>query len=122
MAIKANIYSYYSQVLLDRVGRPDQRRKRVDFRAQRAGVDEDDLAGARLERDAAETRMSASVQLHAPTRTIRNGTDGGEDRRHERPEVLHAIGYCSDDYDTKWEHRDGLLELDATIHCDQDVV
>src|SRR5712671_4166310 len=54
-AMKASTPSYHGQVLLDRVEGPDgvaDLRKELggaDFRAERAGVDEDDLAGDRLE-------------------------------------------------------------------------
>src|SRR6266545_3782625 len=49
-------------------------------------------------------------------------SDCGENRRNERPEVLQAIGCGMRDDDTEWERRDWLLELDAAVHRDQDIV
>ena len=37
------------------------------------------------------------------------------------PSLLRKID-CAHHDDTEWEHRDGLLELDAAIHRDQDIV
>jgi hypothetical protein len=48
--------------------------------------------------------------------------DGGEHRRHERAQVLHAIGSGTDDEYTERERRYLLLELDTAVHCDQNVV
>jgi hypothetical protein len=48
--------------------------------------------------------------------------DGGEDRRHEWAQVLHAIGSGTDDDYAERERRDVLLELDTAVHCDQNVV
>lgn len=36
--------------------------------------------------------------------------------------MLHAIRYSVHDDDTDSKRRDGLLELDAAIHCDEDIV
>jgi hypothetical protein len=43
--------------------------------------------------------------------------DGGEDRRHERAQVLHAIGSGTNDDDTERERRDLLLELNTALIC-----
>jgi hypothetical protein len=48
--------------------------------------------------------------------------DGGEDRWHERVQVLHAIGSGTNDDYTERERRDLLLELDAPVHCDQNII
>jgi len=47
--------------------------------------------------------------------------DGCENRRHKRPQVLHAIGSGSDDDDAEGERRDLMLELDTAVHCDQNI-
>jgi hypothetical protein len=52
----------------------------------------------------------------------RGGRNSGEERRHERPEVLHAIGCGAHDDNAEWEHRDGLLELQAAVHRAQGIV
>jgi hypothetical protein len=47
--------------------------------------------------------------------------DGGEDCRHKRAQVPHAIGSGTNDDDTERERRDLLLELDTAVHCDQNI-
>src|ERR1700730_10926463 len=48
--------------------------------------------------------------------------EGGEDRRHERPQMLHAVGSGTDEHNAKRQCRDGLLELDAAVHCDENII
>jgi hypothetical protein len=48
--------------------------------------------------------------------------DGGEDRRHERAQVLHAIGSGANDDYTERQRRDLLLELDTAVHRDQNII
>jgi len=48
--------------------------------------------------------------------------ESGEDRRHERPQILHAVGSGTDEHNAKGQCRDGLLELDAAVHCDEDII
>jgi hypothetical protein len=45
-----------------------------------------------------------------------------EDRRHERAQVLHAIGSGTNDDDTERERRDLLLEFNTAVHCDQNII
>jgi hypothetical protein len=48
--------------------------------------------------------------------------DGGDDRRYEWAQVLRAIGSGANEDYTEKERRDLLLELDAAVHCDQNIV
>jgi hypothetical protein len=48
--------------------------------------------------------------------------EGGEDRRHEQPQILHAVGSGTDEHKAKRQCRDALLEPDAAIHCDADII
>ena len=48
--------------------------------------------------------------------------DSGEDRAHERPQVLHAVGSGTNDDYTKRQNRDLLLELNTAVHCDQNII
>jgi hypothetical protein len=45
--------------------------------------------------------------------------EGVENRRHERLEVSHSIGWRSDKNDAERQAGEVLLELDALVHCDQ---
>src|SRR5260370_32935342 len=48
--------------------------------------------------------------------------ESGEDRRHERRQILHAVGRGADEENAKRQCRDALLELDAAVHCDEDII
>lgn len=48
--------------------------------------------------------------------------DGIENRRHQRAQVLHAIGLGANDDDTERQIRDLLLELDTAVHRDQNII
>jgi hypothetical protein len=48
--------------------------------------------------------------------------DGGEDRRHKRPQILHAVGRSNNDHNTERQCRDALLKLDTAVHCDEGIM
>jgi hypothetical protein len=48
--------------------------------------------------------------------------EGVEDRRHERLEVHHSIGWRTDKKDAEGQRGEVLLELNALVHCDQSLV
>jgi hypothetical protein len=48
--------------------------------------------------------------------------DGGEDRRLEWAQVLHAIGSGTNDDNPERDNRDLLLELNTAVHCDQNII
>ena len=49
-------------------------------------------------------------------------SDSGEDRWHKRAQVLYAVGSGTNDDYTKRQRRDVLLELDAAVHCEQNII
>jgi hypothetical protein len=36
--------------------------------------------------------------------------------------MLHAVGSSTDEHNAKRQCRDALLELDAAVHCDEDII
>ena len=46
----------------------------------------------------------------------------GKDRRHERFQVLYTVGLGANENDAERQYRDVLLEFDAAVHCDEDIV
>jgi hypothetical protein len=52
----------------------------------------------------------------------RDRCNHGKNRRHERSEVLQAIGCGAHDENSERKHRNWLLGLDATVHRDQNIV
>jgi hypothetical protein len=48
--------------------------------------------------------------------------DGVDDQGYKGPEVHHAVGRGANEDDPEREGRDVLLELDAAVHGDEDVV
>ena len=48
--------------------------------------------------------------------------ESGEDRRQERPQMLHAVGWGANEHNAKGQCRDALLELDAAVHRDEGII
>src|ERR1700730_11000283 len=70
-----------------------------------------------------ETCLSADCSGADPPHAPRvDRGEGGEDRRHERPQILHAVGSGTDEHNAKRQCRDALLELDAAVHCDENII
>src|SRR6266567_6081432 len=71
---------------------------------------------------AAEEADESALGPNALNAARGDGSDSREDRRNQRRKVLQPIGCGVHDDDPEREPRDWLLELDATVHCDQDIV
>jgi hypothetical protein len=51
-----------------------------------------------------------------------DSVESGEDRRHEWPQILHAVGSGTNEHNPEWQCREALLELDAAVDCDEDII
>src|SRR5580692_10415748 len=70
-----------------------------------------------------ENCLSAACSRADPTNAPRvDRVESGEDRGHERPQMLHAVGSGANEHNAKGQCRDALLELDAPVHCDEDMI
>src|SRR5438874_2019170 len=70
-----------------------------------------------------ENCLSAACSRADPTNAPRvDRVESGEDRWHERPQILHTIGWGANEHNAKRQCRDALLELDAAVHCDEDII
>jgi hypothetical protein len=70
-----------------------------------------------------EQRLGAVWSRADPTNAPRvDRVESGEDRRHERPQILHAVGSGTNEHNAERQCRDALLELDAAVHCDEDII
>jgi hypothetical protein len=82
-------------------------------------------AARRLELEGAgadHSRALASCSGSDPANAARlQRVKGGADRRHERHQILHAIGSGANQHNAKTQCRDALLELDAAVHRDEGI-
>jgi hypothetical protein len=124
----------------------DERRARIEGRRLKAGVDDGTVLGraahhrrphekARLEglgrravavqgvRDERELRRDPVwSRADSPDTARIDRVESGEDRWHEWPQILDAVGSGTNEHNAKRQCREALLELDAAIHCDEDVI
>ena len=70
-----------------------------------------------------EKCLSAGGSGADPTNAPRvDRGEGGEDRRHERPQILHAVGSGAREHNAKRQCRDALLKLDDAVHRDKNII
>ena len=79
------------------------------------------------------TSLSHSVSSAREGRSAGSGThslnkagfgrvDGCDDRRHERSQILDAVGSGANDDDAERQSPDLMLELDAAVHRHEDII
>ena len=76
----------------------------------------------RYSADDLRPRLIPALSAYAVELTALHRRDGFEDRRHERLEMRHAIGWRPDEQYAERKSGEILLELDAPVHRDQYVV